>query len=534
MKNIAKKISPLHLLTGWCFAALTFLTACTVDMDVATDTVDLLENNLVYARGGDAVTLDPGSMEDGFSAQVANQVFEGLVQFKPDSIEVSPCLATSWETSEDQKIWTFHLRENVTFHDGTPFTADAVVLSMMRMIDENHPHHLPGQMPYAEFVYKGIVEKVEKVDDHSVRIHLTKPYAPLLQNLAMFCCFIVSPAAMEKYGDSFGEHPVGTGPFKFDYWQRDVEIHLVKNEHYWGEPAKLDSITFKVVREPDVRLISMIRGEAHLMDGVEPQLVLQAQQHEHLVVEKSPGLNVSYAYMNVKAEPFTNTLVRQAVNYAVNKQAICEHLFDNLAVPCRGIFPPGILGHDPESSAYQYDPDKARELLRQAGYENGLEFELLTYSVPRPYNPMGARLAEVVQGDLAKVGIRARITQVEWGTLLDRTLSHHYQMAMLGWITDNGDPDNFAYALLAYEGNRSQFDHSRFVELALQGQRTYDPEERLKIYREAQAIAIDEAPWLFLNHFSDLAIRHRRVQGYRLHPSGQPQLWHVSLSNANE
>lgn len=487
-------------------------------------------NALVYARGGDAVTLDTGSMEEGFSSTVATQIFEGLVKFKEDSMEVEPCLATSWEPSEDNLTWTFHLRENVQFHDGTPFNAQAVVTSLMRMIDPANPYHLPGKMPFADFAYKGIVKEVKAVDDKTVQIVLERPYAPLLQNLAMFCSFIISPAALEQYKEDIGSHPVGTGPFRFESWKRDVEIVLPRNDNYWGEKAKVETLIYKTIRDPDVRLISLSRGEADIMDGIEPQMVSELAKYGDLQLHKQVGINVSYGIINVKAKPFDDKRVRQAANYAVNKQAICEHLFENLAIPCNGIFPPGVLGHAPDLKPYEYNVEKAKALLKEAGYENGLEFELLTYSVPRPYNPMGARLAEAVQSDLAKVGMKANIVQVEFGTLLERTLAHNFQLAMLGWITDNGDPDNYAYALLAYPENRHRFAHEEFNRLTLAGQSTYDPAQRLELYRQAQQIAIEEAPWLFLNHFDDLAVTSKRVQNFRLHPSQMHHMWGVSLA----
>ncbi len=509
-------------------AALALLTQCAGQpgSGIATDT-------LIYARGGDAVTLDPGSMEDGLSANVATQIYEGLVRFKPGSLDIEPCLATSWETSRDKKTWTFQLREGVTFHDGTPFTSEAVVMSFQRQMDSDHPYHMAGRMPYAEFVFAGIVKDVRAADEHTVQIELFKPYAPLLKNLAMFCTYIISPEALKKHGEDIGANPVGTGPFQFSKWQRDVEVTLERYPGYWGEPAETKRLVYKTIRDPDVRLISLARGEAHLMDGIEPQMVSEVDKHGHLQLVRHTGVNLGYAAINTKREPFTDKRVRQALNYAVNKKAICEYLFEGLAVPCRGIFPPGIMGYDPDSDAYEYNPEKAKELLKEAGYEEGFSFELLSYSVPRPYNPMGARLAEVIQSDLSKVGIYAQPVQVEWGTLLQRTLNHNYSVSLIGWITDNGDPDNYAYALLAYPGNRSQFAHPLFNQLVQKAQETYDEEARLRYYKKAQQIALEEAPWIFLNHFEDLAVVTNRVQNFNLHPSGLHQMWDVAIGIPN-
>ncbi|MBZ0258781.1 ABC transporter substrate-binding protein, partial [bacterium] len=412
---------------------------------------------LIFARGSDAVNLDPGSMEDGYSANVAAQIFEGLVKFKNGVLEVEPALAERWETSEDGRVWTFYLRPGVKFHDGTPLTSEAVVMSLMRIIDENHPYHLAGRMPYADMALRGIVKDVVADGDQAVKVVLFEPYAPLLKNLAMFCCFISSPTALKKYGEEYNSHPVGTGPYKFVDWKRDVEITLERYDDYWDDPAKTKRLVYKVLRDPEVRLFSVVRGEASLMDGINPQIAAEVEANPDLVLAQRPGVNISIAYMNVERGPLTDKRVRQALNYAVNKKAICEHLFEGYAEPLRGIFPPSVLGHDPDSHAYEYDPGKAKALLAEAGFADGFDIEILTYSVPRPYNPIGARLAEVVQNDLNQVGVRAKISQVEWGTLLQRALNHDFDLCMLGWSTDNGDPDNFAYALLASPENRSQY-----------------------------------------------------------------------------
>ncbi|MDP8244226.1 MAG: ABC transporter substrate-binding protein [Candidatus Hinthialibacter antarcticus] len=488
-------------------------------------------DSLVFAHGSDAVNLDPGSMEDGYSANIAQQMFEGLVKFKNGSLEIEPALAERWETSGDGREWTFYLRPGVKFHDGTTLTSEAIVLSLMRLLDENHPYHLAGRMPYADMALRGIVKEVVADGDMTVRVILYEPYAPLLKNLAMFCCFISSPAALKKYGEEYSVHPVGTGPLRFVKWTRDVEVVLARYDEYWGAPAKTQQVIYKVLRDPEVRLFSVARGEASIMVGINPQTAAEVKKNPNLTLLEQPGVNISFAYMNVEKGPLIDKRVRQAINYAVNKKAICDHLFEGYAEPMRGIFPPSVLGHDPDSRAYEFDPDKAKALLVEAGYSDGFDIEIMTYSVPRPYNPIGARLAEVVQNDLSEIGVRVKISQVEWGTLLQRSLNHDFEICMLGWSTDNGDPDNFAYALLANPENRSQFKHEEFNRLVRLGQQTYDENERLKIYQQAQTIALDEAPWLFLNTTKDFAALRQNIKGFVLHPMALHYLWPVSIEN---
>lgn len=491
-------------------------------------------DTLIYARGGDSTTLDPGSMEEGFSVMVATQIFEGLVQFKNGALEVEPALATEWQTSEDGRTWTFTLREGVTFHDGTPFTADDVVFSIMRMIDEDHPYHLPGRMPYADYALNGVIESVEKIDEDTVAVHLYEPFAPLLKTLAMFCCFISSQEAIETHGEDYGANPVGTGPYRFVSWQRDVEIALQRFDGYWGEPAGVTNMVYKTIRDPDVRMFGLIRGEIDMMDGLTPQIANELKNRPEVKLYREPGTNISIAYINVKEEPFTDKRIRQAVNYAVDKEAICDYLYEGYAVPMRGIYPEGVLGHDPDAEGYPYNPEKAKQLMAEAGYADGFECELLTYSVPRPYNPLGTRLAEAIQSDLGEVGIDVTVTQLEWGTHLKRTLDHDFQLALLGWITDNGDPDNFAYALLANPQNRAQYDNPEFIRLVQQGQQTYDQDERLQYYRRAQEIVLEDAPWLLISHYEDLFATRARVENFELHPMGSHYMWPLTLPTAAE
>lgn len=512
--------------------SLVCLVACLVLLSGCGGT---RSDGLIYARGGETITLDPGMLKEGFSVSVSVQLFEGLVKFDNGSVDYVPALATHWETSDDGLVWTFHLREGVVFHDGTTLDSGDVVMSLMRIIDEDHPHHIRGKMPYRDYTLERAIRSVEAVDNLTVNVILHEPYSPLLPTLAMFCCFISSADAIERHGPEYTSNPVGTGPYRLRDWQRNThQIELERFDDYWGEPAVMPILTYRTIKENDVRLFSLARGEVDIIDGINPQMATQVEANPDLVLHQQPGVNLSIAYINIEEEPLTDKRVRQAMNYAVNKEAICEFLYEGYAIPMRGIFPPTVLGHDPDAEGYPYNPERARELLAEAGYPDGVEFELLAYSVPRPYNPLGARLAEAIQNDLAEVGIRASITQLEWATHLQQTLNKDFQVAMLGWSTDNGDPDNFADALLANPENRSQFRNEEFNRLSALGQRTYDLDERLSYYRQAQAIAVEEAPWIFISHFMDMAATRKTVTGFVLHPIGSHYLWPVGIPTAGD
>ncbi len=484
---------------------------------------------LIYGRGGDSVTFDPAAVEDGESAKVLIHIMEGLVRFKDDSTEIEPCLAESWDISEDGRDITFHLRPNVHFHDGTAFDSQAVVFTFERMLNAEHAFAPVGDT-YPGFAFKPYIKLVDALDSQTVRFQLNEPYAPIFKNLAIFTGYIVSPAAFEKMGQDFGNRPVGTGPYKLVEWTRNATIELQRFDEYWGKAGVMPRIIFRSIPDGAVRLLGLQRGELHIIDGIEPQLVSKIRSNKDLVLLEGPGQNVGFVGFNVTVPPYDDVRVRRALNHAVNKEQICEYLFEGLAVPAKGVLPEGVLGYAPQKlPAYEYNPEKAKQLLSEAGYPDGFETKLTTYTIPRPYNPMDARLAELIQEDLAKVGVKVTIEKLEWGRYLEAVRSFEAPFALRGWSGDNADPDNFLWTRLGEPDNPSRYKNPRFIELMHEGVATFDGAERARIYQEAERIAVEDAPWIFLNHFKDLAAARVEVKGFQLHPLATHRLWGVSL-----
>jgi len=245
------------------------------------------EGTLVFGSSGDAVRLAPGDVTDGESIQRIDNIFEGLVEFKSGITEIQPCLATSWEMSEDGKEITFHLREGVKFHDGTDFNADAVVFAFARQYDTNHPFHQYGQWPYWGWMY-GDIDKVEKIDDYTVKVVMKKINASIMTSLAMFTVNIVSPANAEKYKEDAFKNPCGTGPFKFVEWVKADHITLEANEDYWRERAKLDKLIFKVIPDPSARLMALEVGEVQGIEYINPVDFDRIRANKDLVLMSEP------------------------------------------------------------------------------------------------------------------------------------------------------------------------------------------------------------------------------------------------------
>ena len=394
----------------------------------------LSENTLIFGRGGDSITLDPAIIEDGESAKVCDMIYDSLVQYKENTTDLEPALAVSWTRSADALTWTFLLRDGVQFHDGTPLNADAVVFSLTRPL-----------VLFRDF-HEQFINQIIAIDPLTVQIQLKTPYAPFISTLAGTSFSIVSPAASQN----LGEHPVGTGPFKFVRWEKGDKIILDANDTYWtGKPA-LDCIIFRSIPDNAMRLAELQAGNLHVMEFPNPDEIQTIQGDPQLKLLKQPSLNTGYLAMNMEKPPFDNLKVRLAINHAINKVDIVESLYQGLGIPAKNPIPPTLWSYDDSIEDYEYNPELAKQLLTDAGYPDGFETTLWALPVPRPYIPDGMAMAMAIQSDLQSVGITANIVTDEWRAYLSKTANGEHDMAMLGWIADVADPDNFFYSLLTY------------------------------------------------------------------------------------
>jgi peptide/nickel transport system substrate-binding protein len=328
------------------------------------------DQTVVWGRGGDSISLDPALAQDGESLKVTMHIFETLVRFRTGSFEIEPWLARSWTTSKNGTVWTFTLRDGLKFSDGSPCDAEAVVFSYMRQLDRNHPYFTEGIWAQSTFA---CVKAVEALDRLTVRIILEKPYAPFLSNLAMIAAApIVCPNAVRRYGSEFGKNPVGSGPLAFIEWIPGERIVLQRNPHYWGPAPEFETLIFRSIINNRNRLSALKAGVLHGMDGVDFEIQRQAIRDESLRLTTGLPMNVGYMAMNTQRPPFDNVLVRRAVNHAINKQSLVKLFYQDIAVIAKGPLPPGMLGYNPDQPEYGFDPQRARELMMQAGYGAGV------------------------------------------------------------------------------------------------------------------------------------------------------------------
>ncbi len=547
-----KKVK-MNLISVSCLSLL-LLAACGGDEDTASDgNTDTNDNGngteqtdggvLIFARGGDSQGLDPGAVTDGESSRVTKQIYETLIEFEQDSFELKEGLATNWEPSEDGLSYVFTLREGVTFHDGTPFNAEAVKVNFERWANPDHEFAFRDE-GYTYSVYgtlfgvgeEDVIEEINVINDYEVEFILNEPLGAFLQNVAASYFGIISPAALEEYGTDIDENPVGTGPFKFESWQRDSSIVLKKNEDYWEEGLPyLEGVTFSVIGDNSARLSSLMSGDIDLMDGLSPDDIAQVEGADGFEIFERVPNNIGYLGFNTEVEPFDDPLVRKAFNHAIDKEGVIAAVYGGQATPAKNAIPEDYLGHNDDIEDYEYDLDLAKELLADAGLEDGFEFDLWTMPVARPYMPNPMRAAELIQAELSELNITANIVEKEWAVYLEEIELGYHDVFMLGWSGVNGDADYFLGTILHTDGipgsNQTFYSNEEVDALLDQAKRTVDPDERASYYEEAQVLIHEDAPMVPLVHSIPVLAGSDIISGYVPHPSTSESLKHVSLTN---
>lgn len=494
---------------------------------------------LVFGKGGDSVSLDPAHATDGESYRVSEAVYSQLAMFEYGSTKIVPGLATSWDISEDGLEYTFHLRKGVhfaktKFYKQSPeFTSKDVVFSLKRQYDKTNPYNKVGgaYKYWSAMDMNNIVKDVVAVDKYTVKIILKKKEAPFIANLAMQFASILSKDYADyllKKGkeNDLSKKPVGTGPFIFQKWIKDDKIIFTANKNYWDGKPYIKKLIFKVIPNNAVRAAELKAGSIHIMDQPNPAEVKGLEDDPKFKVARQEGLNVGFLAYNTEKKPFTNKLVRQAINYAINAQGIVDSIYEGLGTVATNPIPPTMWSYNKKIKGYEYNPKKAKELLAKAGYPNGFETTLWAMPVPRPYNPNGRKVAEAMQADLAKVGIKAKIVSYDWGTYLKKGSMGEHDMILLGWSGDNGDPDNFLNVLLSKHSamtkpsqNRAFWKNDKFTKLVDQAKETTDVEKRTKLYEEAQVIFNEEAPWKTIAHSIVVVPMNAKVHGFKIDPT---------------
>jgi peptide/nickel transport system substrate-binding protein len=479
-------------------------------------------STFVFGRGADSVCLDPINATDGESFRTTRQIFDSLLRFKPGSFDLAPSLATEIpEPENDGLSYTLKLRKGVKFHDGTEFNADAVKFNFDRWRDTKNPYHKGGGSGTSEFAYysssfggfddDSVIQGVDVVDDYTVRFSLKEPFGPFIANLTMSPFAMASPEAIKKNVDGFWKEPVGSGPYKFVTWERNSQIRVKANDDWWGSslPASqgyggphLKQVIIKSIPDKTQRVAALTGNQLNAADGLVPDDVPSVEDQQGFTVKFRPPNTIGYLAMNNEKAPFDDPQVRQAFNYAINIPQIVESVLRGQGQVASNYMPSLLKYFNKNIKPYPYDPDKAKQMLKDAGAAN-LKTDLWYMPIPRPYMPDAKSVAQVMQQDLEKVGVSAKLVTYSWETYLTKTSSGEHSTCLLGWTGDNGDPDNFLNVLLNSASatpedalNVAYYKNPKVDKLMEQGQTTVDDNERQKAYYQAQEIMHEDAPWV--------------------------------------
>jgi len=480
---------------------------------------------LIVGQIAEPKSLDPHAVTALNDFRILMNIYDGLVRYKPGTLEVGPALAESWEISDDGLSYTFKLRKGVKFHDGAPFNAEAVKFNFERMLKEDHPFADTGPFPLAFFF--GAVEEINAVDDLTVEIKLKEPYAPLLSNLAYPTGLMVSPEQVKKHGKDFGRHPSGTGPFRFIEWESNRRVVIEKNPDYWDGEAKIQAVVFRPITDVNTRVAEMMAGGIDLMVEVPPDNLIQFQRSDDYQVYEQAGPHLWFLILNAKEKPFDDRQMRQAVNYAIDKQSLVDNVLQGTATVAAGPIPKAFdWAYNDELEPYPHDPKKARELIEAAGYGDGVEVVFyVTEGGSGMLDPIS--MGTAIQADLAKVGIDAKIETYEWNTYLGKVnpgLEGKAHLAEMAWMIN--DPDTLPFLTLRSESfpdqggfNSGYYSNPQVDELLDQARTATDQAERAKLYKEMQEIVHEDAPWVFVASWKQNAVSTARVKGFQLEPS---------------
>ena len=468
----------------------------------------------------------------------ADVLFNRLVDYDASSSKVVPSLADKWAISEDGLTYTFNLRHNVQFGAAEWFkpsralNADDVVFTFERVLNPQHPWFktAPGYPTVQSMQLPKLVKSIKKLDDYTIQFQLNYPDATFLQTLTMGFASIYSAEYADKLGVAkaadFNSKPVGTGPFILRSFQKDAVIRYDANPDYFAGKPKVDKLIYAITPDATVRLQRIKANECQVALAPKPLDVQSARADKQLKVVENHAFMTAFVAINTQHKPLDNPLVRQAINAAFDSGSYLKTVFEGTAQNASRPYPPNTWSFAKDLGDYKYDPEKARELLKKAGLPGGFDTTIWTRPTGSTLNPNPKAGAELLQADLAKVGIRATIKTIEWGELIKRGKAGEHDLLFMGWSGDNGDPDNFFTPQFSCAAVQSGTNFGRFCDAPLDklitdGKRTSDIAQRTKMYHEAQKIIFEAAPWIPLAYPTAYAITRANISGYKVSPFGR-------------
>lgn len=504
--------------------------------------------SLVFCSEGSPAGFDTAQYTTATDNDAAEPLYNRLVEFVKGETSVAPALAESWDISADGLVYTFHLRRGVKFHTTAYFTpsrdfnADDVVFTFNRMLDPAQPFRkaYPTEFPY----FNGMslnknIAKVEKTGPLTVVMTLNSVDAAFIQNIAMSFAAILSAEYADQLlaagkPSEINQKPIGTGPYVFQRYQKDAQIRYVANKQYWDpDKVQLDQLIFAINTDASVRVQKLKRGECQITLHPRPADVDGLKKDPKLQVIQKPGFNLGYIAYNVQHKPFDQLQVRQALDMAVNKPSILNAVYQGAGQLAVNAMPPSQWSYDESIKDAPYNPEKARQLLKAAGVKEGTEITLWAMPVQRPYNPNAKLMAEMLQADWAKIGLKVKIVSYEWGEYVKRTKNGEHDISLIGWTGDNGDPDNWLgtlYSCDAIGGNNySMWCNPQYDKLIKQAKLVTDREQRVTLYQQAQQLLKQQVPITPIAHSTVSQPLSTRVEGFKVSPFGRNTFSGVSI-----
>jgi len=510
---------------------------------------------LVFSGAADPVALDGALVSDGESIRVITQIFETLVALKPGTTEPEPGLATEWEANDDGTVWTFQIREGVTFHDGEPLDAEAVCFNFDRWYNFEGPLQNPGATYYWQVVFGGfatynkdsgapeesLYQSCEATDELTAVLTLTKPSATFIPALSQQAFSIASPKALQEFNADEGttdadgvftpsgtfatEHPIGTGPFQFVSWARNDRLVLERYEDYWGDKAKIDELIIRPIADNAARLQALQSGEIQGYDLVEPQDIATIEADENLQIIDRPAFNVAYVGFNISKKPTDDVKVREAIAYGLDRQSVVDNFYSGRAEVATQFMPPEVRGYADDVKTYEFDPDKAKQILQDAGYELPVPLEFwYPTDISRPYMPDPKRNFEAFAASLNKSGFKVTAKSAPWNPdYLGRADEGNAgNLRLLGWTGDYGDADNFIGTFFQSPQKAWGTTEKPLTEVQdLLNEAEIETEEskREELYQEANRKIMEQLPGVPYAHSRPALAFTANVQGYVASPT---------------
>jgi len=474
------------------------------------------KDKIVVALSTQILTLDPARSAGTPAEMVRRHLYEGLV-YADEQNRIYPLLAHKWEITKDGLIWTFYLRKGVKFHDLTPFTAQAVKKSFDRLLDLATGSN-------RRYMYT-FIDQIKVIDDYTVQFVTKEPRADFLNLLTESGAYPISPAALDKYGKDIGDNPCGTGPYKLEKKVTGEYVVLTPFDNYWKGKPKLSEIKFITVSEEATRVNMIENGEADFIVNVPPQDIKRLEADKSITIRKDQSNRVAHVGLNVKRPPFDNLKVRQALNYGVDRELIIKGVCNGLGIPAKSIIAPATWGYAPVSP-YKYDPEKAKELLAQAGYAKGFKAKLWT---PQGRYFRDKETALAVAGQLRKIGVDLDVEIIDWGQYLKELKlglneGNKVEAYMLGWESVTGEASYIINTIFASKNvsptgwNTMFYANKRLDEINEIASKTMDDKKRADLFKEAQDIAVKEAAWIPLYVYEQVNAHRFDLKGIRVLP----------------